>query len=104
MNQEKIKMNTQLPKIRNKNFQEVELGYTKEEAQKEASRCLHCKIPKCVEGCPVNIMIPDFIAAIKAGYNINDTDLQNKILSSHNLKTLSSFERTMIAKEVGRRI
>lgn len=65
MNQGKVKMNTQLPKIRNKNFAEVELGYTKEEAKKEASRCLHCKIPKCVEGCPVNIMIPDFIAAIK---------------------------------------
>ena len=52
----------------------------------------------------INAAINDFIAAIKAGYNINDTDLQNKILSSHNLKTLSSFERTMIAKEVGRRI
>ena len=65
MNNEKIKMNTQLPKIRNKNFQEVELGYSKEEAKKEASRCLHCKIPKCVEGCPVNIMIPEFIEAVK---------------------------------------
>ena len=65
MNEEKVKMNTQLPKIRNKNFQEVELGYSKEEAKKEASRCLHCKIPKCVEGCPVNIMIPDFIEAVK---------------------------------------
>lgn len=65
MNDEKEKMRAQAPDIRNKNFEEVELGYTKEEALKEASRCLHCKIPKCVEGCPVNIMIPEFIAALK---------------------------------------
>ena len=65
MEQEKVVMKRQSPDERNKNFEEVELGYTKEEAMKEASRCLHCKIPKCVEGCPVNIMIPEFIAAIK---------------------------------------
>ena len=63
--QEKVLMRAQEPDVRNKNFEEVELGYTKEEAMKEANRCLHCKIPKCVEGCPVNIMIPEFIAAIK---------------------------------------
>ena len=62
---EKIKMRTQEANVRNKNFEEVELGYSDEEAKQEAERCLHCKIPKCVEGCPVNIMIPDFIAAIK---------------------------------------
>ncbi len=62
---EKIKMRTQEANVRNKNFEEVELGYSEEEAKQEAERCLHCKIPKCVEGCPVNIMIPDFIAAIK---------------------------------------
>ena len=62
---DKIKMRTQDPNKRNKNFDEVELGYSEEEATKEAERCLHCKVPKCVEGCPVNIMIPDFIAAIK---------------------------------------
>jgi len=67
MNDKKVKMKTQSPNVRNKNFKEVELGFTKEEALKEASRCLHCKIPKCVEGCPVNIMIPDFIAALKEG-------------------------------------
>ena len=65
MEQEKVVMKRQSPDERNKNFKEVELGYTKEEAMKEASRCLHCKIPKCVEGCPVNIMIPEFIAAVK---------------------------------------
>lgn len=61
----KVEMRAQEANIRNKNFEEVELGYTKEEAMKEADRCLHCKIPKCVEGCPVNIMIPEFIAALK---------------------------------------
>lgn len=65
MNDEKVKMRAQDPNKRNKNFEEVELGYTEAEALKEASRCLHCKIPKCVEGCPVNIMIPEFIAAVK---------------------------------------
>ena len=72
---EKVEMRVQDPKERSKNFNEVELGFNKEEALKEANRCLHCKIPKCVEGCPVNIMIPEFIAAIKEGnienaYNI----------------------------------
>lgn len=61
----KVEMRAQAADVRNKNFEEVELGYTKEEAMKEAERCLHCKIPKCVEGCPVNIMIPEFIAALK---------------------------------------
>ena len=65
MNDEKVIMASQEPNVRNKNFEEVELGYTAEEAHKEASRCLHCKIPKCVEGCPVNIKIPEFIQAIK---------------------------------------
>ncbi len=62
---EKVEMRVQNPIERSKNFNEVELGFNKEEAIKEASRCLHCKIPKCVEGCPVNIMIPEFISAIK---------------------------------------
>ena len=62
---EKIKMKVQNPKERSKNFEEVELGYTEEEAKQEAERCLHCKIPKCIEGCPVKIQIPDFIAAVK---------------------------------------
>ena len=66
-NQERTKMRTQEANIRNKNFEEVELGYNKEEALNEANRCLHCKIPRCVEGCPVNIQIPEFIKALKEG-------------------------------------
>ena len=64
MNDSKVIMRAQEANARNKNFEEVELGYNKEEAKKEASRCLHCKVPRCVEGCPVNIRIPEFIAAI----------------------------------------
>ena len=44
--------------IRNKNFEEVALGYTKEMAIDEAQRCLNCPKPRCVEGCPVNVEIP----------------------------------------------
>ncbi|MBM6836988.1 NADPH-dependent glutamate synthase [Clostridium saudiense] len=57
----------QEPKVRAKNFEEVCLGYDQERAVKEANRCLGCKNPKCVEGCPVSINIPGFIAEVKKG-------------------------------------
>ena len=50
--------------IRNKNFEEVAIGYTKEMAIDEAQRCLNCPKPRCVEGCPVNVEIPKFIKAV----------------------------------------
>ena len=53
------------PKVRRRNFEEVPLGYTPEQAIKEAKRCLQCKKPPCVPGCPVSIDIPKFIQAIK---------------------------------------
>ena len=53
--------------LRAKNFEEVCYGYNEEEAAREAQRCLHCKNAKCVEGCPVGISIPEFIAKVKAG-------------------------------------
>ncbi|SDF58675.1 sulfide dehydrogenase (flavoprotein) subunit SudA [Methanolobus vulcani] len=59
-------MPLQDPEERAQNFDEVALGYTDEMALAEASRCLECKNPKCVDGCPVNIDIPGFIARIKA--------------------------------------
>ena len=55
------------PKVRATNFEEVCLGYNQEEAMEEAQRCLGCKKPKCVEGCPVSINIPGFIEQIKEG-------------------------------------
>ncbi len=55
------------PNIRRTNFDAVEDNLTDEQAKLEASRCLHCKNAKCVKGCPVNIQIPDFIAAVKEG-------------------------------------
>jgi len=60
-------MPKQDPKMRIQNFDEVALGYTREQAMREASRCLQCKRAFCVEGCPVDIDIPAFIAKIKEG-------------------------------------
>ena len=61
------RMPEQEPKKRIQNFNEVALGYTREKAIREASRCLQCKNMPCVEGCPVNITIPAFIKKIKEG-------------------------------------
>jgi glutamate synthase (NADPH/NADH) small chain len=63
----RVKMPEQAPKQRIQNFGEVALGYTKENAMMEAQRCLGCKKPPCVDGCPVNVQIPQFIAKIKEG-------------------------------------
>ena len=67
----RIPVREQEPKVRAANFQEVCLGYSKEEAMAEASRCLKCKNPKCVTGCPVSIDIPGFIKEVEGG-NIED--------------------------------
>ena len=58
------KMVEQEPQVRNKNFNEVALGYNEELAVQEALRCLQCKKPLCIDGCPVNIDIPAFIQLI----------------------------------------
>ena len=63
----RIPVREQDPKVRATNFEEVCYGYNKEEAMDEASRCLGCKNAKCIQGCPVNINIPGFIAQIKEG-------------------------------------
>ena len=60
-------MPTQDPQVRNKNFDEVALGYTVEQAIDEAKRCLNCRHKPCVGGCPVKIYIPDFIAKVAEG-------------------------------------
>lgn len=61
---DRVPMREQDPKVRIKNFDEVALGYTEEEAILEASRCLQCPNPTCVAGCPVHVRIPEFIKAI----------------------------------------
>jgi glutamate synthase (NADPH/NADH) small chain len=60
-------MPTQTAEARKTNFDEVALGYTLEVAQEEAARCLQCKKPQCVTGCPVNVRIPEFIYALAQG-------------------------------------
>ena len=63
----KVPMPEQAPDVRNKNFDEVALGYTAEMAMEEATRCLNCKNKPCVNGCPVNVPIPEFIEKVAAG-------------------------------------
>ena len=60
-------MREQKPDIRNRNFDEVPLGYSEDEAIAEAKRCLQCKKPLCVDGCPVNVQIPQFVKLIAEG-------------------------------------
>ena len=67
MSQYKVEMPVQDPLVRNKNFEEVALGYTPEMAMEEAARCLGCKHRPCVEGCPVSVQNPDFIARVAEG-------------------------------------
>ena len=67
MSLKKNEMPSQAPEVRNKNFLEVALGYTQEQAMDEAQRCLNCKNMPCVSGCPVNIHIPDFIQKVAQG-------------------------------------
>jgi glutamate synthase (NADPH/NADH) small chain len=63
----RVPMGEQPPEKRIHNFDEVPLGYTPEDARAEAERCLKCKKPKCVEGCPVRVDIPGFIALVAEG-------------------------------------
>jgi glutamate synthase (NADPH/NADH) small chain len=67
LNLNRVPMPRQNPKVRGKNFNEVALGYSLEQAKEEASRCIQCKKRNCTEGCPVEVDIPDFIQAIRDG-------------------------------------
>ena len=80
MRLDKNPMPAQDPNVRNKNFDEVALGYTEEMAIDEAKRCLNCKNPKCVSGCPVNVRIPEFITHVAEG----DFDGAYEIITSTN--------------------
>lgn len=63
----RVPVREQDPKERAKNFKEVCLGYNEDEAVREAKRCLNCKNPRCVEGCPVSIDIPGFVKEVSEG-------------------------------------
>jgi glutamate synthase (NADPH/NADH) small chain len=67
LNLNRVPIPKQAPEVRKRNFNEVALGYADEQALEEASRCIVCKKPGCMEGCPVNVEIPEFIKAIGAG-------------------------------------
>lgn len=67
MSLEKVKMREQDPIVRARNFDEVTLGYSAEEAVEEATRCLNCKNSPCVSGCPVGVKIPNFIQKLVSG-------------------------------------
>ncbi len=79
-------MPEQDPIVRAKNFYEVALGYTNDLALLEASRCLHCKKPYCMTGCPVEVDIPDFIEMVKAG---NFIDAAWKIKEKNSLPRIA---------------
>ncbi|HHU62856.1 MAG TPA: NADPH-dependent glutamate synthase [Clostridiales bacterium] len=81
----KTAMPEQHPGKRKNNFDEVALGYTKEQAMEEAERCLNCKKPACVKGCPVNVRIPEFIALIKEGDFMGAAE---EILKTNNLPAI----------------
>ncbi|MFQ8704687.1 MAG: NADPH-dependent glutamate synthase [Thomasclavelia sp.] len=76
----KVTMPEQKADVRNKNFDEVALGYTKEMAMEEATRCLNCKHQPCKKGCPVGVPIPEFIQEVAAG-NFEEA---YKIITSEN--------------------
>ena len=80
MSLEKVKMPEQDPNVRNRNFEEVAIGYTPEMAIEEAQRCLHCKHKPCVNGCPVNVPIPEFIEKVAEG----DFDAAYEVITSEN--------------------
>ncbi|HCC00388.1 MAG TPA: dihydropyrimidine dehydrogenase, partial [Ruminococcaceae bacterium] len=82
MNPKKLPAPEQAPEVRVKNFDEVTAVYTAEMAQEEASRCLNCKNRPCVDGCPVNVKIPDFIQEIVQG---NDEAAYQKIKETNAL-------------------
>jgi len=67
MNPHKTPAPDQIPEQRIRNFDEVALGYDEKQAVEEAARCIECKNPKCVSGCPVNVQIPKFLKFIKTG-------------------------------------
>lgn len=67
INLNRVPMLKQEVAVRRRNFNEVALGYTEKQAVEEASRCIQCKKPNCIKGCPVGVNIPEFIQAVREG-------------------------------------
>ncbi|MDR2870190.1 MAG: dihydropyrimidine dehydrogenase, partial [Deferribacteraceae bacterium] len=81
----KTPMAKQEPEVRAHNFQEVALGYSVEDMQAEAARCIECKNKPCMKGCPVHIKIPEFIHLLKEG---DIKGAYNKIAEDSNLPSI----------------
>ncbi|HCL98766.1 MAG TPA: dihydropyrimidine dehydrogenase, partial [Fervidobacterium sp.] len=77
---DRIQLPEQSPVLRRQNFDEVTIGYTLELAQEEGKRCLQCKVPTCISGCPVGIDIPRFIKELVNG----NLERSFRILKSYN--------------------
>ena len=71
----KVQMRSRDKETRVNNFSEVNLGYNKEEAKKEANRCLNCQNPRCVKGCPIGIQIPKLIEAYSKSTRLNSSHI-----------------------------
>ena len=82
----RVHMQVQDPDERIRNFEEVALGYTEEEAIEESSRCLQCKRPRCIQGCPVSVRIPEFILKLREG---DITTAKEMILSTNSLPAIT---------------
>ena len=91
----RVPVREQAPEVRAKNFEEVCLGYNKEEAMEEASRCLNCKNARCITGCPVNINIPAFIAEVKEG------NFEKASVSSVSRVSLSPSVSLSVLQQIG---
>ena len=102
----KVPMRQQSPGERKKNFKEVPLGYSEEEAMLEASRCLGCKKPQCVLGCPVEIDIPAFIEKIKEGEFLEavKTRKQPPCTTEEGYYSTSTVKLAMIAYDIESKI
>jgi len=85
MSLKKVPMPEQAPDVRNKNFLEVASGYTEQMAIEEAQRCLNCKNKPCVQGCPVNVQIPEFISLVAQG---KFEEAYNKIKETNSLPAI----------------
>ena len=96
INLNRVEMPKQSPEKRKRNFQEVALGYTPEQAAEEAGRCLQCKKPKCVEGCPVGVEIPAFIRALRDG----DMDMDEAVRSLKRKNSLPGICGRVCPQEV----